>query len=837
MTSPTALPPCPDCRAPLTGGPSCTACGLRLTGPDALRLWEVDQALTGLDAHRTTLLAERNNLLAALRPGTLLGPAPVTLPPRPALAASSPVAAGAAGAAAPPVGADWMPPVPGPVRAEWTPQRVQNTLLALGALLLTVAGIVFAAVTYDRLGAGGRAVVLVALTALAGLAVPRLKARGLDATAEAVTVVTLALAVLDAYGLRTLGLAASSAPSVYAAGTSLALAVTAGLYAAVVPVRGPRLAAVALAHLPVPLLLWHTRATLGEVGLALALLAAADLAAWVVLQRTVLRDVQATVTGAGLLTAGFAIAFGTAGAFFNGEGAGQLGLLALAALLASAGLLTRPGLARIALTALPAPLVATAAFASSSDRLAPAQQPLVLAAVGLVAMQVAGLLARPWRHGPVAGALVVTASALSTQAEAIVQAMALPLGWLGRAWTLTGPRDARHALSPELVWSGTVVALVVLVCAAVTVAGAGLALHQLRLAAAPTAVLLVAAAVVLPLGLATSYSLALVLLLASAAALLSCGAAARRTDVSLGGLGAGTAVALLAGAWSVADRDANLATLTVLTGLFAAVALRRAEAAGIAGLTGGALLAAGGAARGLSADQVGGLLLIAPAMLVALTFVLDRVRRVAVEVAAAVLAATAIALASQDAGWLSWTLATAGLVALADALHADRRLVAAAGGLLLSASSWVRLADAGVHAPEPYVVPLGLVALALGWLRVRRAPSTRSFPAYSPGLSLLLLPSLLASFDDQTLTRPLLLGAAALLVLLVGARERLQAPLVIGGAVLAVDALQLLAPYAAALPRWLTLGAAGLLLVAVGATYEQRRRDVARMREHFEALT
>jgi hypothetical protein len=101
---------------------------------------------------------------------------------------------------------------------------------------------------------------------------------------------------------------------------------------------------------------------------------------------------------------------------------------------------------------------------------------------------------------------------------------------------------------------------------------------------------------------------------------------------------------------------------------------------------------------------------------------------------------------------------------------------------------------------------------------------------------LVLIPSLLASFDDANLTRPLLLGAAALLVLLVGAQQRLQAPLVIGGAVLAVDALQLLAPYAAALPRWLTLGAAGLLLVGVGATYEQRRRDVTRLRERFDAL-
>jgi hypothetical protein len=349
-------------------------------------------------------------------------------------------------------------------------------------------------------------------------------------------------------------------------------------------------------------------------------------------------------------------------------------------------------------------------------------------------------------------------------------------------------------------------------------------------------VLLFLAAVVLPLGLATSYQLALLLLLGCAGGLLTAGVVVERTDVSFAALGAGTALSLLTAAWSLADRDATLLVLSVLTVLFAGVAFRRPEAAGVAALSAGGLLAAGGAARGLATDQVGGMLLLAPAVLVGLTLVLAGIRRIALEAAAVVLAVTAIALTTDDPGWLSWALAAAGIIALTDALHADRRIVAAAGGLLLSASSWVRLADAGITAPEPYVVPIGLVALALGWLRVRRDPSTRSFAAYSPGLSLLLVPSLVASFDDATLTRPLLLGAAALVVLLVGAQQRLQAPIIIGGAVLAIDALQLIAPYAAALPRWLTLGAAGLLLVGVGATYEQRRRDVAHLRERFDAL-
>ena len=113
--------------------------------------------------------------------------------------------------------------------------------------------------------------------------------------------------------------------------------------------------------------------------------------------------------------------------------------------------------------------------------------------------------------------------------------------------------------------------------------------------------------------------------------------------------------------------------------------------------------------------------------------------------------------------------------------------------------------------PEPYVLPVAVAALLLGRLRVRRNPAGRSWSAYGPGLSGLLLPSLFAALADDQLTRSVLLAAEALTMLVVGARRRLQAPLTLGAAVLGIDALHLLAPYAAALPRWTTLGAAGLL--------------------------
>ena len=115
------------------------------------------------------------------------------------------------------------------------------------------------------------------------------------------------------------------------------------------------------------------------------------------------------------------------------------------------------------------------------------------------------------------------------------------------------------------------------------------------------------------------------------------------------------------------------------------------------------------------------------------------------------------------------------------------------------------------------------------------APPARG-PVPQPASDVTGSQSLVTSLDDTDLTRPLLLALAALGVLLLGARTGLQAPLAVGGGVLAVDALQLLAPYAAALPRWMSLGVAGVLLVVVGATYEQRRREVARLRDRYDAL-
>jgi hypothetical protein len=350
----------------------------------------------------------------------------------------------------------------------------------------------------------------------------------------------------------------------------------------------------------------------------------------------------------------------------------------------------------------------------------------------------------------------------------------------------------------------------------------------------------VGAAVLLPLGLDLPYAVGLAVLVALGAAALLV-PRPRALDLPLSA--AGAVLLLLTAAWALATQTATLVVLPLVALAFGGLALRSAlptvagPAAGLAGLAAAAELAAAGAARGLAADQVGALLVVAVAALAALADPrLGEGRRTGVEAAAATTALAALACTASDPGWLSWTLALLALVALTTGLRPDRRPVALAGGLLLSASSWVRLADAGVSDPEPYVVPLAVAALALGHLRRRAVPATGSFAAYGAGLTALLLPSLLSSYAGSPLWRPLALAGVCVVVVLLGGRGRLQAPLVLGGAVLAADAVLLLAPYAEALPRWLALGAAGMLLVAVGATYEQRLRDLARLRDRYDAL-
>jgi hypothetical protein len=144
---------------------------------------------------------------------------------------------------------------------------------------------------------------------------------------------------------------------------------------------------------------------------------------------------------------------------------------------------------------------------------------------------------------------------------------------------------------------------------------------------------------------------------------------------------------------------------------------------------------------------------------------------------------------------------------------------------------WLLVAAEKVATVEAYTLPAAAVALLAGWLARRSRPGLSSWVTYGPALAAALLPTLASVLADEGQPlRRLLLGVGALGVLLAGAYGRLRAPVVTGGAVLAVVALHELVLVWDLLPRWIPLAAAGLLLVGLAMTLERRRRDLARFR-------
>lgn len=248
------------------------------------------------------------------------------------------------------------------------------------------------------------------------------------------------------------------------------------------------------------------------------------------------------------------------------------------------------------------------------------------------------------------------------------------------------------------------------------------------------------------------------------------------------------------------------------------------------------LTVACGASLGLAAHRAAPLVLTVPASTVLLGARL-KARAVAlpVELAGGAAAVPAVGLAVGDMPSLALVLSLCAVLAACTALRAERRPVAGyLATALFLAAAWVRLSASGVSSPEAYTLPVSVAALVIGVLRRRRDPAASSWTAYGAGLAVTLVPSLVTAWADPHWLRPLLLGAAALVITLAGARWRLQALLVLGGAALALDAVHELAPYvvqvAGALPRWVAPALAGLVLLAVGATYEKRLRDARRLR-------
>jgi hypothetical protein len=838
---------CPDCRAAITASePRCPACGLSLRGDTAGLLFAT--------------LSRADDLLTTLRAASTPSPAPTT-------STGSVAVAGATAATTAPVGRRTR---------RLTASSVPQVLLGLGAACLLVAALVFLAVAWSVLGVGGRTATLVVLTVVAGALAATMARRGLRAAAESLSLVAHGLLVLDLVGADHSGWfgSLSDAGLVVLVGAVLAVS---GLLVAVRTRRTPvgaLLSAQVVAAVGAALLAVGT--ALGDwLPLAPSLLVATLAAGAVALVAGHARLVTASAGAAAsaLLTWTTLAVSALERAFDQPTWSALWGrrevwpLLAAAALAAAPALLRRtPHAARLLAVGVAALLVTTAVVAPA-HRLPATGRELVALAVLLTVAAAGARLPRRWRAATlpiqaVAGLVVLVASSrqAGSAAERLLHLADSP--WSGRSGDALAPADAGLG-APWLLPLAVVVLLVTLasVVRAVPAARGELERGVDRVAGSPTALGsaaagLVAGSVVAAVALepvAAWLVVGLLLLLAAAATVWA--VVARRLSPLVPAVlfaAAGVVVSLHAAGLTLAALLVTLVLAAVVHLSSRPVTLAAAVGALVPPALAGVVWTVGHLAEvdpvrtaPTALVAVGALVLLAPyaprRWWSAARPDLARTGLEAGAVAAAVpvgVAGVLLAPLPSAATWAAVDLTVAGVVVtLVALLREDRRRVAWAGGVLLALASWVRLADLGVSAPEAYTLPSALVLLAAGAWRMRHRPDTGTVVALAPGLSLALVPSLLWVLDDPTGVRTPLLGLACLALVLAGAGLRWTAPLLVGAGVGLLLVLRLAAPHLAdALPRWVLIGGAGALLVAVGATWEQRLGEARRVRGYVRGL-
>ena len=495
--------------------------------PETAELNWIAAQLASLEDLRRQLLARRLVLLAELaRPLPPEAPATGAVPAPPPPAAEARRAAPPAAPAPPAVQAPpWAPLPPAapagagarPRRAEMSRRAVAFLLLAAGGLLVVIAAAVFTVANWSSIGPAGRLGILLAVSALVLAAPWPLARRGLTATGEAVAAVGLALTIADAALLARLSGVRESGP-LAAAAACAALAVAWAAYGHLAPARGPRLAAIGIAQLVLPLAgAAVTVATPAVVALALVVTAAGDLAlaaragkpayraerltaraaavaAWsgAVLVAAIDAAAAQAVAHPGVETWLLAVVFLVAGAIgvlgmpatrtgqaLAGLAAGASGAL-FAIGLALPGAAALPGPWQIAVFAAAGAVIAAAAFwhREAADGEAPVadgapaagQVPAAGAAPAAQGRLAAwgAALARAFSHrarqlaGGGVAVLGVTALAVT---PAAVTSLLYPLTWLGHTWSGM-PSPAQAGFAPAAAWPGSLATPVVLALAA-----------------------------------------------------------------------------------------------------------------------------------------------------------------------------------------------------------------------------------------------------------------------------------------------------------------------------------------------------------------------------------
>ncbi|PZA20314.1 SCO7613 C-terminal domain-containing membrane protein, partial [Modestobacter versicolor] len=169
---------------------------------------------------------------------------------------------------------------------------------------------------------------------------------------------------------------------------------------------------------------------------------------------------------------------------------------------------------------------------------------------------------------------------------------------------------------------------------------------------------------------------------------------------------------------------------------------------------------------------------------------------------------------------LAAALAVLGTALVGYAARTGRRPARAGGCAGLVAAVWLAVGDAGVQVPEAYSLPLAAVLLLYSGRRLATAPS---WSAWGPALAAGYGPSVFLALVEPELLRVLLVVVAATATTTAATGWAVRAPFLVGaGSLVVVGVGRLLAVLPP--PGLVVFGVAGAALLAVGASYESRRR-------------
>lgn len=813
---------CLDCRAWLVGAALvCPACGLPQVGREAellrTHLERADEALAWARATSAARLSSVTSPEPVVEEGGEQ-PAPVwSMPLLPT--------------AQPPARTRTLPAVSTPV-----------VLLGLGAVCVLVAAVVFVTVSWSDLSLAAKAAILLCVTALIGMAGQVSLKRRLRGSAETFSTLFVVFVVLDFLSARWSGLAGVDALSATAARWTVGiLAVVVGVGWAVLGRRGTAKVLVGVQIVAAVGVVWLSTQTLVQVPwrpeyVALCLVAVTGGLAWAALTASLrVLAVALASTAFGL----FALAW----------------LVSLSRLVEAADLLAMWGSGRAAgwlvcclllagvtvMPALPSPARWVAAPLSATGLTLLALRPLEGSAFDVVLATTAGVcialavsyavvvVRGPWHVGVglssagpgILAAFMVLPSLVEAGGRAVQPAT--------EAWQLD-VTDQVAGIGLGLDQGSAVTVLL----AMLALGAAALALTLRRPPSVGSAAIGTAAAAAIVVIRHPMPMWQPVAILAAVTAVCVAVAVLMRQKVAVYAALAGAGVTLTSALGSEVASLMVAASLSV--GLFAVLGRPAsaptshsiaAGAVAMTGLTLAAALAVVDSGQDVTAVSIG---LLGACVFVAAQLRRGEVRlraRLGFELGAGVLLAVGLMLGADYVDVVLPVAMTFTGVALAAAglLSSDRRLLVRPAGVFFAAATWIRLWAQGVTVIEAYTLPSAVALCLLGGWRMRRTPASQSLKVLGPGLSLALLPSLLVAVTEPTSLRALLLGLAALVVLGGGAVSRWAAPLLAGSGVVLVLALVNMAPYAAALPRWVIFATAGAGLLFAGVTWEHRLRD------------